>query len=403
MKSWTFEDILSPRTESDFLRQFLGRSAAWIEGGPEKFSDLVTWNAVNDLLAFRALTFPRFRLSKAGRILPEDMYFKKSQEGFPRLLVGSVNSLLRDGATATIESVHELHPPLLDLCRDIEHTLMLPIKANLVISWSEPAGCGPQWNGHEMLVLQLHGITRWRVWIPTTAVPTTSVRSVEPTTKPQWSNVLLEAGSLAYIPRGWWWGAETTPSGASLQLVIAFRNPTGLDVIGRLVDQLQASEVMRRDSPRFTAFESQGQFFATIQAELAKVLEEPGVLLGFEKDMWSMSEQLSYFSLPWSVSRELPETNHYFRVISLVRFLGTHSVCHVESEDLVEVFHDGAIVRLTPRVGLVLQNLDVRDSISLQEIFRRCEGEMPRDAVSDALIELVHRGLIALADVDISS
>lgn len=398
MNPRSFKQILSPCTEADFPGKIVGQSVAWFEGGPDRFSNLVSWRTVNDLLTFSALTFPRLRLSKGGKDLPEDLYFKKSKEGFARLIVGQVNALLRGGAMVIIESVHELHPPLLDLCRDIEHTLMLPIRSSIVISCAEATNSGLQWNDYEMLVLQVRGTTRWRVWPATTSGLTPGGRPTEPTTEPLCSDV-LKAGSLAYVPKGWWWCPETASGEASLQLVIAFRNPTGLDVIGRVVDQLQANEVMRRASPRFAASESQGHFIASIQAELARVLGEPGVLLGFEKDMWSMSEQLSYFSLPWSVSLELPDASQHVRVISLVRFLGSHSVFHLDNEDAVEVFHEGAIVRLTAQVGLVLLALDSSVDISLEEIFRRCQWQMPQAEVSAALIELAHRGLIGLLDI----
>lgn len=132
----------------------------------------------------------------------------------------------RRGATIRLRGVQRQWAPLQALCRDLERELGVTALANLY--WTPPGtqALPAHWDGHDVLVLQIAGTKRWRVYdapvaLPTDLPPTFAFERARPPALPgsfrHWTahpapdafgpdaparEIELHTGDLLYLPRG---------------------------------------------------------------------------------------------------------------------------------------------------------------------------------------------------------
>ena len=122
-----------------------------------------------------------------------------------------------------------------------------PTRSNAYVSFGGTGSFGAHWDTHDVVVLQLVGRKRWRVGPPTFPLPLpahTSRRSGEAAPSFSALDVLLEAGDLLYLPRGWW--HEVTPlAEPSLHLSVGIYVPSVFDALGLAVSAGAAARAGR--------------------------------------------------------------------------------------------------------------------------------------------------------------
>src|SRR3954454_24824590 len=120
----TLPGILSPLSVSDFVRNVLGKQFHHIRGEQGRFSSLLPWNDLNDILRHHRLDHPRLRLVREGKAVPVEKYTSRRSlkrhpnASFTRLRPDPMTAELREGATLVIDSVDELQEPIAKLAED---------------------------------------------------------------------------------------------------------------------------------------------------------------------------------------------------------------------------------------------------------------------------------------------
>jgi bifunctional lysine-specific demethylase and histidyl-hydroxylase NO66 len=183
-----------------FLRDHWGRAPLHQpRKDPDGFADLFTLGDVDRLVATASLRLPALRLVRDGGELPREAYTKSGRIGSKPVtdLVdpGKVHRQFGDGATIVLQSLHRYWPPLTWLCRDLELSLTHPVQVNAYVTPPSSRGLGLHADGHDVLVLQVHGRKRWEVYRP------------GPGNDPKAPgerllDVVLEAGDCLYVPIG---------------------------------------------------------------------------------------------------------------------------------------------------------------------------------------------------------
>lgn len=211
-------------------------------------SDLLSWAALNELIASRRLEPPRLRLFANGRPLEESDYLLSRTTGggdhYKEVDLRRLQHELRDGATLTINAIHQMHPPIREAAEALEAIVEERVHANLYAVWGEAPGFAAHRDDHDVVVLQLRGSKQWRMFGPT---PGDSDEC--PPGLPD--ELSLDAGDLLYVPRGHWHEVRGFAGGISVHLTFGFTRRTGADYLVWLVDRLRDHEIVRRDIPRF--------------------------------------------------------------------------------------------------------------------------------------------------------
>jgi hypothetical protein len=215
----------------------------------------------------------------------------------------------------------------------VEEAVALPTHADMLASWGEPSLPTMLCNEHDVLMFQVEGSREWRLHSPVDNGLISYDRE-ELDRRPEWCGV-LNTGDVLYVPRGWMHRDEPTDR-ASLCVAAKFRQPTGIDLIARVAQQLSNTK-LKSDIPRFGSVQKSCEYLTFFQSELTEAAGRAGVLAGALAEIQMTAEPRVRFSLPWSASEVPLPPSEDFHIIPLVRF---PSVCirHRAGEDAFEVF-----------------------------------------------------------------
>jgi ribosomal protein L16 Arg81 hydroxylase len=276
------DELIAPYGAEDFLGAVWGQRMEMLPGQPDRFADLLPWQALNDILRRHRLETPRLRLARGGeRISPED-YTTEVQlrrgGSYRRVRFDALGEQLRGGATLVIDSIDELYGPIDDLAADLERVLRERVQVNCYASFGVLHGFDTHWDDHDVLAVQVHGRKRWRVFGPTRAYPQRrDVEHPEPPSGDPSRDVILSAGGVLHVPRGWWHDA-TALDEPSVHLTFGVTGATGADLIAWLADDLRKLDIVRQDLPRFADPEQRRDRLKQLAEAVASELSEPETL-----------------------------------------------------------------------------------------------------------------------------
>ncbi|MFE5770711.1 cupin domain-containing protein [Streptomyces sp. NPDC056485] len=265
-----------------FLAQTYHRSYAHFPGAAD-VAGLFTWDDLNRIIATQRLEPPRLRLSADGETVPLHRYAvpttNRRAVTWSRIQPAELHTQLKEGASLVLDAVEKIHPAVGSAAEGLERFLGTSVQANAYASWTEREGFGLHWDDHDVVVVQLHGSKRWRLYGATRQAPT--FRDVESPEQPEGdpvADIVLTAGDVLYLPRGWWHAVTADQGSESLHLTFGMVPHTGADLMLWVVDQLRATLPLRTDIPRFAALPEQSDFLAAVRREVVDFLADPRLI-----------------------------------------------------------------------------------------------------------------------------
>jgi ribosomal protein L16 Arg81 hydroxylase len=249
---------------------------------PRDFSDLLSADMVDELIAERGVRAPFIRLAKEGDVLARDCYLGPA--GFGAEMPDQVDSAkvlaqFASGATIVLQGLHRLWPPLIEFVRQAVDDLGHPVQANAYITPPSNRGFDPHYDVHDVFVLQAAGQKRWVVHEPVhdhplPSQPWTQHRAAiaeRVTTDPVIDAVLSEGDAL-YLPRGWVHSALALDT-TSIHLTIGVSAVTGMDVARAVVDQLATIDAFRTSLPLGANPTDPDETIATVTKVMAEMVD----------------------------------------------------------------------------------------------------------------------------------
>jgi len=287
-----------------FLAQTFNRSYALFPGQADEAVSLLSWDDLNGILDTQRLEPPRLRLSMDGEMLPVHRYTlpvtTRRSVTWNRVQPAELHARLAEGASLVLDSVEKIHPAIGASAEALERFLGTRVQVNAYASWTEREGFGTHWDDHDVVVVQAFGSKRWRLYGPTRDVPTfRDVETPEPPEGDPVADIVLNAGDVLYLPRGWWHAVTADQGTASLHLTFGLVTHTGADLLTWLVDELRSRVALRRDVPRFASPTDQAVFVNDLRTEVLTELADPSLVV-----RWAASADTTDFgragtSLPY--------------------------------------------------------------------------------------------------------
>jgi lysine-specific demethylase/histidyl-hydroxylase NO66 len=226
--------------------------------GPGGFTDLLSPDAVDELLSRRGLRTPFLRVAKQGTVLPAARFTGSGGAGAEigdQVADDQVMRLYADGATLVLQGLHRIWPPLIDYARRLGTELRRPLQVNAYLTPPGSQGFATHYDTHDVFVLQVDGTKRWRVHEP--VLP-------DPLEKQAWGgradevgataqgepalDVVLAPGDALYLPRGWLHSAEAQGA-RSLHLTIGVRALTRYALVEELLGLAMRDRRLRATLP----------------------------------------------------------------------------------------------------------------------------------------------------------
>ena len=277
-------DLISGRLGGDrFPAQVLGRTYRRYAANAAQttdFAHLLTWPDLNQLLATRRLDVPRMRLSD-GQTVDVGQYTRlqtyRRMPNWNAPVPHLFHEQLREGATLVVDAIDEMHPPINTVAAELEAWLGTRVQVNAYASWTAKEGFGVHWDDHDVIVLQVSGRKRWRIYGTTRQAPLYSDVEVDndaPTESID--EFTMEPGDVLHVPRGCWHAASASEGEPSLHLTCGLNTTTGADFLDWISGLMREHVEIRSDVPRDKA--DQAAWTYRLAELITQRLQSPGLV-----------------------------------------------------------------------------------------------------------------------------
>ncbi|MDZ4372802.1 MAG: cupin domain-containing protein [Phenylobacterium sp.] len=353
-----------------FLREDFGRQAFRRHIGTDGASRLFGWSALNRALAEHRLGPPRLKLEKGGKDVGRAVF----RERRPRpnavvhdLDVPGLYEHLRGGATLILDAVNELHAPLQDLCSGLGVEFRAHSQANLYACWGTSQGFDVHWDDHDVFVVQVEGTKRWDLYGVTRPAPMR--RDPEPASKPTDapSQLVLEAGDMLYLPRGYWHAAVGLGS-PSLHLTIGLSRKTGVDFLHWLVDQSVSDPATRVDVGLEQDDAALGTQVAAILARLNGVADPTELGRRYRRYVEASARHRPQLSLP-----DIGAARDVMHPATRLRLTQGATGLTSNADGTVRLRHRGTEYTLAAETAPAIEALATGEVITYADMQRRCQ------------------------------
>jgi ribosomal protein L16 Arg81 hydroxylase len=225
---------------------------------PGAFTDLLSPDAVDELVSRRGLRTPFLRMAKDGGVIAAAKYTRGGGAGAgspDQVADDKVLSLLADGATLVLQGLHRTWPPVIDFANDLSRELGHPVQVNAYITPPQNQGFAAHYDVHDVFVLQVTGAKHWFVYEPVLIDPlpdqewqTRSDQVAKRATETPVVDTVLEPGDAMYLPRGFI-HAATALGEVSIHLTVGVHPVTRHRLVRTLLDSVRDDPQLRRSLP----------------------------------------------------------------------------------------------------------------------------------------------------------
>lgn len=217
---------------SDFLENFYENK--YYHNKAALLTKSVTWEMIDRSLFSWPADDGTMVLFKDGRIEVEKYVesFVDVTTSRRRVKKDVLYSELEQGATLILNKINGHLPEINDLCKEIAQFVGVKTNANGYVAFSGDGSFGKHWDTHDVFAVQIIGKKLWKIFKPTFEKPMPHQGSKEhngdcPTTPIL--EIVLEAGDILYLPRGWWHEVVPISGEESFHIAVGLFPPKLLD------------------------------------------------------------------------------------------------------------------------------------------------------------------------------
>lgn len=280
----SFDDLLAPMDRATFERDYLDRRSAYIQGGADKFREVMNWQVLNRLLGMTTIwSHQSLRLVYDKEPVPPAEYASPApgRDGGQVLRPDPerVRRWLARGATLVANDIDQLTPELSTVARVMEEALGGKVQANLYLSSKKKQGFRVHYDTHDVFAIHCEGEKTWYVFEGRAEVPIAHpmFKNVpqevhEKQKGALWREIRMKPGDLLYLPRGQYHYA-LADEGGCVHIALGVTYPIGLDVVSYLFERMVAEPLARRNLPRHDP-DALASVLAALGDRIAEVLRD---------------------------------------------------------------------------------------------------------------------------------
>jgi hypothetical protein len=272
----------------------------------------------------------------------------------------------------------------------IERDLGLQAGVNAYLSFSKGGAFKPHWDSHDVLILQIHGRKRWRIWDAEIQDPVeTSDPRVNSQRPPALETEMLP-GDVLFIPRGEPHSA-TVSAEHSVHLTFGFHSLTGLDFLDHLRKRAAEDPLFRMNLPRHSPEAETREHEARLKEHLHRLIDA-----GSTDHLLSQNDLCRCPIVQTAVSGILPDLDDELR-LTLRRRVPLPEVMPDDEPQLATI--GGHSYRLVPASIAILRWLFAHDPATRRELDSALSPLFGRSSVEAALIELLRLGFLSTSTI----
>ncbi|WP_376098668.1 cupin domain-containing protein [Roseomonas sp. CCTCC AB2023176] len=296
--SLTLAELLAPMDPARFFAEYHDKQPLLVRGTPGKFAGVLSWRGIDRLLDQSHIwSSHSLKMQMDGQAVPPEAYCVRatSRDNAPVLQPHAerVREWVARGATIVLNDVDSLTPGLASVSRALEDAGLGRAQANVYISFQAHKAFPSHFDTHDVWAVQVEGEKSWNIW---------SGRADYPIAHPAFRSlgqahhdrskgelkekVLLRAGDLLYLPRGWYHDA-LAEGATSVHVAYGTNAVLGVEFAQMLAERAMGDPQFRAPLPRQDGTPS-AQFALTQRAaqlgqKLAEFARDPAVLQALAK------------------------------------------------------------------------------------------------------------------------
>ena len=234
----------------------------------DRLKALISLDSIDRILAEDLLRDGDLSMARAEPRLPDNAWLR--EDGLVDR--GEVVRLYQQGATLILPQLQARHRPLADLCRQLEAEFSCPVQTNIYLTPPNAQGFQTHYDNHDVLVMQVEGSKRWRLYDAPVGTPYRGERFTPgrfAQTEPR-DELVLNPGDVLYVPRGLMHDAVNEGADeASLHITTGLLAKTWADFLLEAVSEaaLRTPELRRALPPGFARGAVSSGVFAKTFAE----------------------------------------------------------------------------------------------------------------------------------------
>lgn len=242
------------------------------------------WHTIDAALTHQDLGLELVKVLKAGRVERSEYIEEFIDIGVRRrrIIKQRLYDLVGAGATVVLNRMELVSEPVRDICMQVGRLVGAHTAANAYASIGGEPALHVHWDTHDVFAVQLVGKKRWQLFEPTFQLPISTQESNDhkrDVPKTPYLEVILEAGDVMYVPRGWWHRVEPIEETETIHLAVGVHTPLMLDYLIWACGNLLANHL----EMRYSVLGKEGDLGRIEDAlvSLSKTLKDPETLLSF--------------------------------------------------------------------------------------------------------------------------
>jgi ribosomal protein L16 Arg81 hydroxylase len=171
-----------------------------------------------------------------------------------------------------VDDVARSIPQISQLATAIEREMGFDTHVNAYLSFSKGGAFKPHWDLTDILIVQVHGNKRWRIWNTQVSHFVEADRSKVNTSVAPDQELELAGGDVLFIPRGAPHSAAVSIE-RSVHLTIGLLGETGIDFFEHLRKQAAKDPLLHTDLPRHSSNEELAAHEAVLKNHLHRLID----------------------------------------------------------------------------------------------------------------------------------
>ena len=275
---------------------------------PSGFTDLISPDAVDELVSRRGVRTPFLRIAKDGAVVATSRFTSGGGAGAEigdQVSDDRVLALFAQGSTLVLQALHRLWPPLVSFAAQLGADLGHPVQVNAYVTPPQSTGFSAHYDVHDVFVLQVSGAKRWNIHAPVLEHPLRDQpwtdRKAEVAAAAQATPVIdavLRPGDALYLPRGWLHSAQALGD-VSIHLTVGIHAVTRFMLLEALTALATEDAGLRASLPMGIDVADPGQVTGDLDATVESLVRWAGTA-----DPVAVSERLR--RRVWSAVRPAP-------------------------------------------------------------------------------------------------
>ncbi|HEV2493330.1 MAG TPA: cupin domain-containing protein [Terriglobia bacterium] len=242
----SLEWLIHPVSQEIFFRDYWEKKPLVIQHRPPKyFESLLSLDEVDRVLTTLDRRSANVILKNANAEVTDEDYTVHGDS----LDVAKVYQLFGEGATILLAYLDTVVPALTRFARNLESEFSCPFQTNVYLTPARAQGAKPHYDTHDVFVLQVVNSKQWTMYGTPVELPLAG-QDFAPAVHERGAPTLefkLEAGDVAYIPRGLVHDAHSGDE-VSLHITVGILRYTWTDLLLELVSDTSLNDATFRQA-----------------------------------------------------------------------------------------------------------------------------------------------------------